>query len=53
MAIEASRIHARFPEAQRQGLSWMLGRSLLHGKWVQLHRSRHESEALNEMKGQR
>jgi len=51
MAIDASRIHARFPEAQRQGLSWMLGRSLLHGKWVHLHRSRHESEALNEMKG--
>jgi metallo-beta-lactamase family protein len=51
MAIEASRIHARFPEAQRQGLSWMLGRSLLHGKWVHLHRSRQESEALNEMKG--
>ena len=27
------------------------GRSVLHGKWVHLHRTRAESQALNDMKG--
>jgi metallo-beta-lactamase family protein len=27
------------------------GRSLLHGKWVHLHRTRAESQALNDLKG--
>jgi metallo-beta-lactamase family protein len=51
MAIDASRIYGQYPEASRAGLNGIGGRSLLHGKWVQLHRTRAESEALNSMKG--
>ena len=51
MAIDASRIYAAYPEAHRVSLNSIGGRSLLHGKWVHLHRTRAESEALNKMKG--
>jgi len=51
MAIDATRIYSRFPEAHRVSLARMGGGSALQGKWVQLHRSRGESEALNKMKG--
>jgi metallo-beta-lactamase family protein len=51
MAIDATRIYSQFPDAHRVSLSGMGGRSLLYGKWVHLHRTRAESEALNEMKG--
>ena len=51
MAIDATRIYASYPEAHRVSLGSIAGRSLLHGKWVHLHRTRAESEALNRMKG--
>ena len=51
MAIDATRIYASYPDAHRVSLSGIGGRSLLHGKWVQLHRTRAESVALNDMKG--
>src|SRR5512141_2752843 len=51
MAIDATRIYASHPEASRVSLANIGGRSLLHGKWVQLHRTRAESEALNQLKG--
>jgi metallo-beta-lactamase family protein len=51
MAIDASRIYASYPEAHRVSLNSIGGRSLLHGKWIHLHRTRAESEALNKMKG--
>ncbi len=51
MAIDATRIYAAHPEASKASLNNIGGRSLLHGKWVQLHRTRAESEALNSMKG--
>jgi metallo-beta-lactamase family protein len=51
MAIDASRIYASYPEAHRVSLNNIGGRSLLHGKWIHLHRTRAESEALNKMKG--
>jgi len=51
MAIDATRIYAQFPDAHRVSLRGIGGRSLLHGKWVTLHRTRAESEALNDMKG--
>jgi metallo-beta-lactamase family protein len=51
MAIDASRIYAQFPEQHRKTLNNAFGRSLLHGKWVHLARTRHESEKLNELKG--
>ena len=50
MAIDATRIYAQYPDAHRVSLE-RLGRNLLHGKWVQLHRTRAESEALNTLKG--
>jgi metallo-beta-lactamase family protein len=50
MAIDATRIYAQFPDAHRVSLE-RLGRSLLHGKWVHLHRTRAESMALNSLKG--
>jgi metallo-beta-lactamase family protein len=50
MAIDATRIYARFPSAHREPLE-RLGRSLLHGRWVHLHRTRAESQALNELRG--
>lgn len=51
MAIDATRIYAQFPDAHRVSLNRIGGRSLLHGKWVHLHKTRQESEALNEMRG--
>jgi metallo-beta-lactamase family protein len=51
MAVDATRIYASYPEAHRVSLNGIGGRSLLHGKWVHLHRTRQESEALNKMKG--
>jgi metallo-beta-lactamase family protein len=51
MAIDATRIYSQFPGAHRVSLSGMGGRSLLYGKWVHLHRTQAESEALNEIKG--
>jgi metallo-beta-lactamase family protein len=51
MAIDATRIYSRFPEAHRVSLGSIGGRSLFYGKWVHVHRSRQESEALNKMKG--
>jgi metallo-beta-lactamase family protein len=51
MAIDATRIYAAHPEASKANLNNIGGRSLLHGKWVHLHRTRAESEALNQMKG--
>jgi metallo-beta-lactamase family protein len=51
MAIDATRIYASYPEGHRVSLGGIGGRSLLHGKWVHLHRTRAESEALNRMKG--
>jgi metallo-beta-lactamase family protein len=51
MAIDATRIYASYPEAHRVSLNGIGGRSLLHGKWVHLHRTRAESQKLNDMKG--
>ncbi|HTN51660.1 MAG TPA: MBL fold metallo-hydrolase, partial [Anaeromyxobacter sp.] len=51
MAIDATRIYASYPESSKVGLNNIGGRSLLHGKWIHLHRTRAESEALNTMKG--
>jgi len=51
MAVDATRIYAAFPGAHRVSLNGVGGRSLLYGKWVHLHRTRAESEALNTMKG--
>lgn len=51
MAIDATRIYSEFPDAHRVSLNGIGGRSLLYGKWVYLHRTRQESEALNTMKG--
>jgi len=51
MAVDATRIYANHPEAHRVNLNGTSGRSLLYGKWVHLHRTRAESEALNAMKG--
>ena len=51
MAINATRIYASYPDAHRVSLNGIGGRSLLHGKWVHLHRTRAESQALNDMKG--
>jgi metallo-beta-lactamase family protein len=51
MAVDATRIYAAHPEAHRAALGNLAGRSLLHGQFVHLHRTRAESEALNKMKG--
>jgi metallo-beta-lactamase family protein len=51
MAVDATRIYSQFPDAHRVSLGGLGGRSLLYGKWVHLHRTRAESEALNTMKG--
>ncbi len=51
MAIDATRIYAAHPEGSKASLNNIGGRSLLHGKWIHLHRTRAESEALNAMKG--
>jgi metallo-beta-lactamase family protein len=51
MAIEATRIYSRFPEAMRPEMSGLGGRSVLYNKWVHLHRSREESQKLNDVRG--
>jgi metallo-beta-lactamase family protein len=51
MAVDATRIYAAHPEAQRPALGNLAGRRLLHGQFVHLHRTRAESEALNKLKG--
>lgn len=51
MAIDATRIYAAHPEASRVSLNNIGGRSLLHGKWIHLHRTRAESQALNDTRG--
>ena len=51
MAVDATRIYSRYPDAHRVSLLGLGGRSLLYGKWVHFHRTRTESEALNTMKG--
>lgn len=51
MAIDATRIYAAHPEGSKVSLGNIGGRSALHGKWITLHRTRAESEALNTMKG--
>ena len=40
MAVDATRIYAAHPEGSKAGLNNIGGRSLLHGKWVHLHRTR-------------
>jgi metallo-beta-lactamase family protein len=51
MAVDATRIYAAHPEGQKVALGNLAGRSLLHGQFVHLHRTRAESEALNSLKG--
>lgn len=51
MAIDATRIYASYPDAHRVDLRNLGGRSLLHGKWIHLHRTRAQSQALNELEG--
>ncbi len=51
MAIDATRIYAAHPEASKVSLNNIGGRSALYGKWIHLHRTRAESEALNALKG--
>jgi len=51
MAVDATRIYSQYPNAHRVPLDGIGGRSLLYGKWVHMHRTRAESEALNTMKG--
>jgi metallo-beta-lactamase family protein len=51
MATSATRIYAQYPDAHRVSLNTIGGRSLLHGKWVHLHKTRAESQALNDLRG--
>jgi metallo-beta-lactamase family protein len=51
MAVDATRIYAQFPAGHKVSLDSVGGRSLLYGKWVRLHKTREESEALNNLKG--
>jgi metallo-beta-lactamase family protein len=51
MAVDATRIYSEFPDAQRVNLNGIGGRSLLYGKWVHLHRTQAESQALNSLRG--
>jgi metallo-beta-lactamase family protein len=51
MAIDATRIYSRFTDALRPEMAGVGGRSVLYNKWVRHHRSRPESEALNDVRG--
>lgn len=51
MAVDVTRIYAAHPEGQRVALGNLGGRSLLHGRFVHLHRGTEESKALNALKG--
>lgn len=51
MAVDATRIYAAHPEGHQENVGNLGGRSLFHGRWVHLHRSRDESIKLNELEG--
>jgi len=51
MAVDVTRIYAAHPEGHKVSLGNIGGRSLLHGRFVHLHRSVAESRALNSLKG--
>lgn len=51
MAVDATRIYAAHPEGQKEAIGNLGGRSLFHGRWVHLHRTRDESIALNSLEG--
>jgi metallo-beta-lactamase family protein len=51
MAIDATGIYARHPGASRTTLGQIAGRSALLTKHVQVHRSRAESQKLNDLRG--
>lgn len=51
MAVDATRIYEAFPAAHRTSLKTILGGSVLHNRWVQLHKTQAESQALNDVKG--
>jgi metallo-beta-lactamase family protein len=51
MAIDATRIYAKYPEAHGSSLNAIGGRSLLYGQWVHFSRTRAESEKLNDLHG--
>jgi metallo-beta-lactamase family protein len=51
MAVDATRIYAAHPEGHQENLSNLGGRSLFHGRWVHLHRTRDESIKLNDLEG--
>jgi len=51
MAVDATRIYAAHAEGHRVALGNLAGRSLLHGQFVHLSRTRGESEALNKLRG--
>jgi len=51
MAVDVTRIYAAHPDGHRVALGNIGGRSLLHGRFVHLHRSVAESRALNDLEG--
>jgi metallo-beta-lactamase family protein len=51
MAIDATRIYAAHPDSYQESISNLGGRSLFHGRWVHLHRTRDESIRLNDLEG--
>jgi metallo-beta-lactamase family protein len=51
MAIEATRIYSSHPDGSAPGLAAIGGRDQFVNKWVIVHRTRAESEALNRIKG--
>ncbi|HET7746330.1 MAG TPA: MBL fold metallo-hydrolase, partial [Vicinamibacteria bacterium] len=51
MAVEATRIYERFPDAHRPSAGAIAGRSAFHSRWLTVHRSRDESKALNALRG--
>jgi metallo-beta-lactamase family protein len=51
MAVDATRIYAAHPEGLQEALGNLGGRSLFHGRWVNLHRTRDESIKLNSLEG--
>lgn len=51
MAIDATRIYAKYPDAHGSSLNGIGRRSLLYGQWVHFSRTRAESEKLNDLPG--
>lgn len=51
MAVDATRIYARYGEALKDALTLVGGASVLNNKWVHLVKTRDESEKLNQLKG--